>query len=107
MDKEKCSVKDGKFVEPCKSLNDVTEFGHPKGKQRGVWCWEYSIEGKPSRRFFGAKSGSQTEKGLAFNFCPFCGEPIDAPFVTPNAPHEGPALVAGPLDAAVGHQRKD
>ena len=24
---------------------------------------------------------------------------------TPNAPHEGPALVAGPLDAVVGPQR--
>ena len=32
---------------------------------------------------------------------------IGVDMMRPNAPHEGPALVAGPLDAAVGHQRKD
>ena len=82
MDKQKCRVEAGKFVEPCKSLQEATEFGNPIGKRKGVWCWEYHNreQSGPTRRFFGIKSGEFAEKGLAFNYCPFCGEKIDAPF---------------------------
>ena len=79
--KEKCTVNDGKFVEPCDSLKDMTEHGHPpKGKSRGIFAWAYTNlkTHAPSRTFFGAKSTSHP-KGLAFNFCPWCGEQIDAP----------------------------
>jgi hypothetical protein len=87
MDKKKCQVKDGKFVEPCDTLSEAAEFGNPRGKQKGIWCWEYFSRTKPgpTRRFFGTKSGDFTEKGMAFNYCPFCGEKIDAPFEPHNA----------------------
>jgi len=31
--KEKCTIKDGRHVEPCTSLEEMNEYGHPpKGK---------------------------------------------------------------------------
>ena len=83
MEKQKCTVtEDGRFVEPCKTLSDATEFGNPNGKRKGVWSWEYHSRDKPgpTRRFWGTKSGDFVRKGIAFNFCPFCGEKIEAPF---------------------------
>lgn len=85
--KEKCTVKDGKFVEPCDSLKDMAEHGHPpKGKSRGIFAWVYTNlkTHTPSRTFFGAKSTSQPN-GLAFNFCPWCGEQIHAPLYANTA----------------------
>ncbi len=87
MEKQKCTVTaDGKFVEPCKTLADATEFGNPNGKRKGVWSWEYHSRDKPgpTRRFWGTKSGEFVSNGLAFNYCPFCGEKIDAPFTEPS-----------------------
>jgi len=76
----KCTIKDGKFVQPCDALGSVTEYNHPKGKQKGVFAWRYtSPETGPTRTFYGCKSGERVERGLAFNYCPFCGERIDAP----------------------------
>ena len=86
MENKKCRIEEGKFVVPCKTLADATEFGNPIGKRKGVWCWEYynhELKG-PTRRFYGTKSGDFAEKGLAFNYCPFCGEKIDAPFAEPT-----------------------
>ena len=78
---EKCYVRDGRYVEPCNMLASATEYGNPRGKQKGIFAWALSIPGKgASRTFFGVKSGEQVAKGLAFNFCPFCGERIEAPF---------------------------
>lgn len=87
MDKKKCTITaDRKFIDPCKMLADSTEFGNPTGKRKGVWCWEYHnrVQSGPTRRFFGVKSGDFASKGLAFNYCPFCGEKIDAPFTEPT-----------------------
>lgn len=95
MEKQKCTVTDdGKFVDPCKTLSAATEFGNPSGKRKGVWSWQYFKTGvsksEPSRTFFGVKSGEYVANGLAFNFCPFCGEKIDAPFTeTSNAEFSG------------------
>lgn len=64
-------------------LDAATEFGTPAGKNRGTFMWEYykhtggRIE--MTRRMFGVKSG-EYKSGVLFNFCPFCGERIDAPF---------------------------
>lgn len=85
----KCTVTDGKFVEPCGALSEMTEYGHPRGKQKGIFAWQYSSPQKgPTRTFFGAKSGERVEKGLIFNFCPYCGERIDQP-VTEMEPQHG------------------
>lgn len=81
---KKCTVRDGRFVEPCEGLDKETEFGNPpRGKRRGIWEWSWTntTTGKPSRAFFGIKS-TNSPNGMAFNFCPWCGERIDAPLLT-------------------------
>lgn len=78
----KCSVTEGKFVEPCELLERACEGSHQGGKSRGIFVWDlFNIaEGTPSRSFFGSVC-SNFPKGLAFNFCPFCGELIGTPFM--------------------------
>jgi hypothetical protein len=78
---QKCTVLDGKFVLACMALSSVCEPANPRGKQKGVFAWELSTPNGPTRTMFGAKSGDHVVKGMLFNFCPFCGERIDAPFV--------------------------
>lgn len=77
-----CKVVDGKHVVPCKRLWETGEASTPAGKRKGVFAWVYTDTktGQKSRTMFGVKSGNHTEKGLLFNFCPFCGTRIDAPF---------------------------
>ncbi len=79
--KLKCTIAEGRFVEPCDSLYESSEGRVPTGKARGIYWWDYTNlkTHKPSRTFFGAKT-SDCPKGVAFNFCPFCGVQIDAPF---------------------------
>lgn len=78
--KAKCTVREGLFVEPCDSLISASEYGNPRGKQKGIYGWVLGNRSGPTRTMFGAKSGEHVEKGVMFNFCPFCGEKIDAPF---------------------------
>lgn len=78
----KCTVsEDKKFVTACDNLFAVTEDGHRLGKRKGIFCNELTnLETrKPSRRFFFVASGDHSTKGIVLNFCPFCGESIDAP----------------------------
>lgn len=77
-----CSISDdGKHVNPCSMLEDcVTDYGNRKVKGVVVWRFETLNDAKPSRTFYGVKSGAHTARGAAFNFCPFCGEKISAPF---------------------------
>ena len=74
----KCTVRDGRFVEPCDSLAGATDVGG-LSKAKGIGEWSYYVAGKPSRTFFGVRSKDHPN-GLLFNFCPWCGERIDAPF---------------------------
>ena len=79
---DKCTVREGKFVEPCDTLREAAEVGSPpSGKQRGLYWWQLSNLNthKPTRSFFAIKTSSHP-KGLALNVCPWCGERIDAPF---------------------------
>jgi hypothetical protein len=85
----KCTVRDGKFVEPCGTLSTVTEYAPPTGKRKGIYAWVLgSISTGPTRTFFGVKSGAHIAKGMLFNFCPFCGEKIDAPFADSSPSQE-------------------
>ena len=79
--KLKCTISGGRFVEPCESLEKAAEGRVPTGKARGIYWWDYTNlkTSEPSKTFFGAKT-SEYPKGVAFNFCPFCGTQIDAPF---------------------------
>jgi hypothetical protein len=79
MGKILCAVRDGKFVEPCDALASATEYGHPRGKQKGIFAYAWSNPAGPTRTVFGAKSGDQVARGLIFNFCPYCGVRIDGP----------------------------
>ncbi len=83
----KCTVRDGKFVQACDGLTSITQDGNPTGIQRGIFAWEYTNRdsGLPSKLFFGTKSGKHVKSGIAFNYCPMCGEKIDEPF-TPKDP---------------------
>lgn len=77
----KCTVRDGKFVEPCGSLESASEYGNPRGKAKGIFAWALtSPTTGPTRTMFGVKSGAHVARGMLFAFCPFCGEKIDAPF---------------------------
>ena len=78
----KCTVHEGCVVTPCAALDIASEVGNPpKGKSRGIWEWRYhnTKTNKLSRAFFGIKSTNHPN-GMAFNFCPWCGERIDGPF---------------------------
>lgn len=77
---DKCTVVKGKFVKPCARLFEAGETGNPTGKRKGIFAWSYHTPKGPSRTMFGVKSGDHVHKGLLFNFCPFCGKRIDAPF---------------------------
>ena len=78
---DKCTVTDGRLVEPCEMLDKMAEAGNPPpGKQRGLYEWRLfdTNTHQRTRSFFGVKTTS-APKGMAFNFCPWCGERIDAP----------------------------
>lgn len=79
MGKIECTVRDAKFVEPCDALAAATEYGHPRGKQKGICAYAWSNRQGPTRTLWGAKSGEHVERGLLFNFCPYCGVRIDDP----------------------------
>lgn len=86
-EKMKCTVRDGNHVEPCVTLAESSEGGNPQPRKRGIFPWVYYSPGvaEPVRTFFGCVSTTHP-KGFAFNFCPFCGEKINAPFVPPDFP---------------------
>lgn len=76
-----CKVRDGKFVEPCTSLESAM-FGSPFGRGNGLFLYEMSDlkVGKPTRSFVVLRTGKNVERGVALNCCPFCKAEIDAPF---------------------------
>jgi len=85
--KLKCTVE-GQHVKPCSLLRESCEYGHPKGKKRGLWCWALSTIEGPTRTVFGFKSGDHTERGMIFPHCPFCAVRIDGP-IQPNGESRG------------------
>lgn len=79
-----CIVRDGMFVEPCPMLAEMTDTPNAGfSKAKGIARWHYTnmTTRTPSRTFFGAKSKAHPD-GMLFNFCPWCGAKIDAPFAT-------------------------
>lgn len=79
----KCTVEDGRFVIPCDSLERLIDNKAPGfSRTKGVSMWTYSNlrTAEPTRSFVGVKCRTHPN-GFLFNFCPVCGEKIDAPFV--------------------------
>jgi hypothetical protein len=78
----KCTVREGRFVEPCDTLAQAVDNNIPGfSKAKGVFRQDLTNmkTKQPSRTYFGLKS-KQFPNGLLFNCCPWCGERIDAPF---------------------------
>lgn len=83
----KCTITDGRFVEACTALDQNIQNhtpGFSKSKGIAVWNLVNRETHKPSRRYFGVKTPTYPN-GFLFNFCPFCGVKIDAPFVEDEA----------------------
>lgn len=57
--------------------NEYGGFSKAKGITR--WVYSHIPTGKQTRSFYGVKTKA-SPNGFLFNFCPFCGEKIDAPF---------------------------
>lgn len=86
-----CTIsQDGQHVQPCDTLEKLTEFGNPAGRKKGIFAWRLHARDaasgsfRPSRTIYGAKSGDHVGDGHLFNFCPFCGERINTPFIQPR-----------------------
>ena len=79
-----CFVRDGLFVEPCETLEEVVNNPTPAfSARKGVAVWNMikrdGGKAAPSRTFFGLICEAHP-KGILFNNCPFCGVDISAPF---------------------------
>lgn len=77
-----CRVRDGNFVEPCSALQECIA-GSAFDKRKGVVQWNFMNmkTGEWSRSIIGIRSGQHAEKGIVFNYCPFCATKIDTPVV--------------------------
>ena len=84
MDKKviKCKVVDYN-IEPCWALELTIEDHHRK---KGISMMQFfnMKTSKPTRSVAMVKSGQRTKKGLALNYCPFCGENIIAHMEKPR-----------------------
>lgn len=77
-----CSIRDGRFVDPCWPLEENVHNHAPgfiKAKGIGEWSLTNITTHKPSRRYYGVLTRANPT-GFLFNFCPFCGTDISAPF---------------------------
>lgn len=69
-----CEIKDGTII-PCKGLDAILELESGKGGVQVMQLSDFE-SGKFTRALVVAKSGSHRKRGLAFNFCPYCGHAI-------------------------------
>lgn len=90
-EKKCCTVRDGRFVEPCDTLSQATDGYGNIGKARGIVSWEYinTNTGKMARKFFSIRT-RHFSQGIVFNSCLFCGEKINGPVLEPEAPKDSP-----------------
>ena len=70
-DSKRCETL-GALISPCRIMSKYLDSDN--GVKRGLNIWHYvNLEtGKGTRTVIGVKSAS-AKKGVAFNFCPFCG----------------------------------
>lgn len=82
----KCTVRDKSFVEPCDALARQVQWGVKGGVKREAWS--NFVTKEPTRTFYSlAGVAARGVKPMALNFCPFCGERIDAPFASETETH--------------------
>lgn len=77
MSNSKCQVN-GNQITPCKVLAKALECGNPTSKSKGVFIPErVNINTGESGTDIGQiHSGQYVGRGVAMNYCPFCGESL-------------------------------
>lgn len=73
----KCTVN-RKHITPCELLGKAFEYGNPTAKSKGSFLPErVSMEtGLRGMDIAQLHSGQYVGRGIAMNFCPFCGESL-------------------------------
>lgn len=66
----------GKTIMCCELLARTLEYGNPRNTSKGVFIPERVniTTGKPGTDIAQLHSGEFVGRGIAMNFCPFCGE---------------------------------
>ncbi|MEP8847668.1 hypothetical protein ABKV87_20605 [Enterobacter hormaechei] len=74
---QKCAVI-GKHITPCELLGKALEYGNPTKKSKGAFLPERVSMATGLRGMDIAQlhSGHYVGRGMAMNFCPFCGESL-------------------------------
>lgn len=69
-----CKVTVNKIA-PCDLLAQTLEYGNPRAKSKGVFIPERvnARTGEPGTDIAQMHSGAFVGRGVALNFCPFCG----------------------------------
>ncbi|NUH53989.1 hypothetical protein HUK76_09790 [Citrobacter portucalensis] len=75
MSESKCRVN-GNQITPCEVLAKSLEYKNPSLKSKGIFIPErVNIKtGQPGTDIAQLHSGEYVGRGVALNFCPFCGE---------------------------------
>lgn len=73
----KCEVQ-GDKITPCHTLGKALEYGNPAARSKGLFIPErVNINtGEPGTDIAQLHSGGYVGRGVALNYCPFCGEKI-------------------------------
>ena len=71
---DSCQVV-GNKITPCEHLSRALEYGNPRAKSKGVFIPERVNfnTGEPGTDIAQLHSGAFVGRGIALNFCPFCG----------------------------------
>lgn len=83
--REKCEVREGRFIDPCDTLAKATDINQPSfSKSKGLFRAELfdRVKMEQSRSYHGVRTKAFDKGGILFNYCPFCGVQIDAPFTS-------------------------
>ena len=74
---DKCKL-DGNRISRCDLLSKSLEYGNPTFKSKGAFIPErVNIKtGQPGTDLAQLHSGQFVGRGIAMNFCPFCGESL-------------------------------
>jgi hypothetical protein len=73
----KCKLV-GNKISRCYTLQKALEYGNPSFRQKGCFVPERANinTGEPGIDIVQLHSGDYVGRGIAMNFCPFCGENI-------------------------------
>lgn len=83
-EKTKCEVREGRFIDPCKFLQEATDIHQPAFSRAKSGLFRTELynrnTGEMSRSYHGMRTKKYPRGGVLMNYCPFCGTCIQAPF---------------------------